>query len=571
MDEDRRIEELEQALRDERAERETAQRRAAQKAERAEIWETRAVERSARIERLVAEREQLVAQRERLVAEREQLRTVGGWLRARRGRRGSAPRVQATSPARIATPTQVPPPAAAQVSDESEHPPAYPAVQVVAIVDDPLVRLVLNETDLVAFEDDPGALVRADLVVAEPAAVDRLDEGGRTAFHAWRDAPGRQPLATVAAGETGSQTATARSDLSIDREWRPGDSAGIGGWEMRTSFDAQRWSPAERIGDEALAKLEGFDRELIDDRFSTLVVNAEFDPSVPWMTALAAAGTPFLDSAVEREESAAERLGSLNRRITHRERAPWILAAELLARAGVSHEPAIPMATGVLVSNRPDRVVAAIEQFGRQTYPRAELVVGCHGFSVAVVAAAVDALSDEMTVTVLEFVSGDSLGRCLNAAIEATGSSIIAKIDDDDHYGPGYLEDAVQAVRYAQAPLVGKGATFTYLESRDATYLRRPAVVERFYNGSPTGASLVFERHLWERVAFPHRTLGEDLAFVRGAKLLGVQPYATSPWEFVYHRAITGNTWDAIDEVFLEGAIPAWSGDRPDLADLAVR
>jgi hypothetical protein len=126
MEEAGPMEELEQALRDERAERVTAQRRAAKMAERSEIWETRAVERSARIERLLAEQ--------------EQLRTVGGWLRARRGRRGSAPRVRTTPPARIATPTHVPPSATARGSVESAHQPAYPAVQVVAIVDDPLVR-----------------------------------------------------------------------------------------------------------------------------------------------------------------------------------------------------------------------------------------------------------------------------------------------------------------------------------------------------------------------------------------------------------------------------------------------
>jgi hypothetical protein len=402
-------------------------------------------------------------------------------------------------------------------------------------------------------------------------AVDRLDGDRRTAFHAWRDAPGRQPLAIVADGETRAELGTGRTDVGIVREWQSGESAGTDGWELRTSFDARRWTPAERVGEEALARLEGFDRSLIDGRFPRLVVNAEFDPSVPWMTALAAADTPFVGSEHDPDDTSMGRLGSLNRRTVYKDRAPWVVAAELLERAGVGHEPAIPMAAGILVSNRPERVVAAIEQFGRQTYRRTELVIGCHGFPAAVVADAFEGLSGRMTVTVLEFVSGDPLGRCLNAAIEATGSSIIAKIDDDDHYGPGYLEDAVQAVRYAQAPLVGKGATYTYLESRDATYLRRPAIVERFYNGSPTGASLVFERHLWEQVSFPHRTLGEDLAFVRGAKLLGVQPYATCPYEFVYHRAITGNTWDAIDEVFLEGSVPAWSGDRPDRADLTAR
>lgn len=79
---------------------------------------------------------------------------------------------------------------------------------------------------------------------------------------------------------------------------------------------------------------------------------------------------------------------------------------------------------------------------------------------------------------------------------------------------------------------------------------------------------MVFSRQLWDRVRFPDRTVGEDVAFSKGALRLGVLPYATSPWEFVYRRSISGNTWQAVDEVFLEGSTLAWEGDHPELADL---
>jgi hypothetical protein len=566
MDDQLRAERLEQALRDERAEREAAQQRAALLAERAETWETRAIERAARIERLVAERE-------RLVAERERLRTARGWISARRGgvrstttasdeRGAPLPRTTRDVPTGVPTSERL---------VEPSHDPAYPAVQIVAITDDPLMNVILGETDVVRLDSDQDVFARADLVVVETEALDRLGSGLRDRFRTWHDTVGRQPLALISEGPVRDDLMTGRKDVSLHREWKQGNSADADAWTLPTTFDVRLWTPTIEVDEETLGSLDGLDRSLIEDRFERLVVTGEFDPSFPWMVALAASGTPFIEDDEPPGSIDIERRGSLIRRTVYQERAPWIAAAGLLQRAGVGCEPPVPMVAGILVSNRPERVVGAIEQFGRQTYLRIELVVGCHGFSSTVVAEAIDRLPNRITVTVLEFDAHDPLGRCLNAAIGTTGSSIIAKIDDDDHYGPGYLEDAVQAVRYARAPLVGKGATFTYLESRDETILRRPKIAERFYNGSPTGASLVFERHLWERIAFPHRTLGEDLAFIRGAKLLGIQPYATSPWEFVYHRAITGNTWNAIDEVFLEGSVPAWSGNTPELADLDSR
>ncbi|RLE26739.1 MAG: hypothetical protein DRJ50_00210 [Actinobacteria bacterium] len=559
MDDQLRAEQLEQALRDERAERETAQLRATKMAARADIWEQRAIERAARIERLVAERD-------RLVAERERLRTVGGWLSARRGR----PLLRSSSDSPQSLPKTSTPPATPAVEQTvvSQRRPTFPAIQVVAITTDPHVNVILDETDAVRLDDDPGALARADLVVVEPSALEQLEGSLNDRFLAWLEAPGRQPLALITDRDQRSEVAMGRADLRIDREWLPGRDEDSSEWSLRTSFDPIRWSPAVPIEEGSLELPDQFDRMLVGDRLSRLVIRAEFDSAQPWMVALAAAGTPFVAPGDAVDDESADRSGSLLRREIYEQRAPWIVAKSLLERAGVGCDAAIPKVAGILVSNRPERIVGAIDQFGRQTYQRKELVIGCHGFSSEIVSTAVERLDGGCAVTVLEFDPAEPLGRCLNAAIDTTGAEVLAKIDDDDHYGPGYLEDAVQATRYAQAPLVGKGATFTYLESRDETYLRRPSISERFYNGSPTGASLVFARHLWERVAFPHRTLGEDLAFVRGAKLLGVQPYATSPWEFVYHRAITGNTWDAIDEVFLEGSVLAWAGNNPGHADL---
>lgn len=530
MDDQERIAALEQALRDAADQRDAAQRRAAQQAEKAEVWKSRAEQRGARIERVVAER--------------DQLKTFLGWLRGKVGRTMNPPQVP---------PAAVAPPPAVEVIP-SARPIAFPTVRVASLVEDPLIESMLAETNQARLREDPAAFDSADLVVVEGAALDASDESLRYRFDEWLGSLARVPLLLVEGDGTVELRA---SDVAARRGWIDGTDAGA--WPFPPTFDPGRFNPqrdfdpAEFVGRTGIPVSQG----------EKGVFGQHFDPDEPWMLAAAATGFPF-PGVVDTDDAA--RRGVAVRRIAFRDRAPWVVASQLLGAAGIGHEPALPTVAGVVLSMRPERIPDAVRGFAAQTYPRKELVIGCHRFSADEIAEVVDELAETLPIGVIEFEGSYSLGRCLNAAIDTTSSSLIAKIDDDDFYGPNYIEDAVQANRYAGARLVGKGATFTYLESRGETLLRRPRIADRFYDGSPSGASLVFERSLWDRVPFPHRTLGEDVAFVDGAKLLGIRPYATSPYEFVYYRGVTGNTWEAVDEVFLEGAVPAWQGYQPEMA-----
>jgi hypothetical protein len=528
MDDQERIAALEQALRDAAGQRDAAQRRAAQQADKAEVWQQRAEERAERIDRVAGER--------------DQLRSAPGWLRAKIGRTMNPP------PKRI-TPATPPATAAATPTARSI---AFPTVRVAALVGDPLIATVLDETNAAALTDEPTAFEGADLVVIEGEALAGADESLRNRFEEWMGSLARAPLMLI---EGESATPLGDRDVVARRAWTaPGDPDD---WALPPTFDAQRFNPRHDFSLADFVEGSGIDVS------EAGVAGQPFDPKRPWMLAAGATGFPF-SGVIETDDPL--RRGVAVRRIAFRGSAPWVVAAELLDRAGIGHESPLPVVAGILVSMRPERVAEAARRFAEQTYPRKELVIGCHRFGTDKVADVVAELEGQLPIRVMAFDESVPLGRCLNLAIDTAPAALIAKIDDDDFYGPNYLEDAIQANRYAQAPLVGKGATFTYLEGRGETLLRRPKVSERFYDGSPSGASLVFERHLWERVPFPHRTLGEDLAFVEGAKLLGIRPYATSPFEFVYYRGVSGNTWDAVDEVFLEGAVPAWEGYRPEMA-----
>ena len=542
-------EELRAELRDERSERESAQRRAAQLAENVAIWRTRAEERSGRIERLEAER--------------EQLRSVSGWLRAKAG----MARTQSKQP--IVGPRDSSPPDIDTSVSRMYR--AYPSTTVGVVgVKDAVFRNVLAQFNSTDFESDQGILERADLVVWDPST-GPLAPGLQDRFEAWLSTADQGSRMVLLAEPDPAEVPLIDHLVRADREWLSSFRGQQSDWTIPTTFNPDTRNPAlhmDRAGAEALAAGVA---ELISDD-AGVAIRSERDWTIPWVVDASAAGIPFdPDATMSSDELLRD--GAAGRRGAFRDRAPWHIASDLLERLGLEHRPPVPTVAAILVSNRPEALPDAIRALGNQSYPLLELVVGCHGFDPKEVEAgiedAVEGLPSRFGARVMAFDEHWTLGRCLNTAIASTRGQVVAKIDDDDHYGPNYLEDAVQAMLYSGGSLIAKGAMFTYLESTDATILRRPKTVEQFYSGSPNGASMVFTRSLWQRVGFPDRTLGEDVAFGAGAALVGVKPYATSPWEFVYRRSVGGNTWKAVDEVFLEGSVPAWSGDQPVNAEIS--
>ncbi len=104
------------------------------------------------------------------------------------------------------------------------------------------------------------------------------------------------------------------------------------------------------------------------------------------------------------------------------------------------------------------------------------------------------------------------------------------------------------------------------MEAGHRTVVRRAGTEETFVDGTLTGATLVFERSMWDEVRFPDRPRMIDIHFLRGVRAAGGSVYANSRWEFVYRRGEGGHTWDADDDVFLRGSEPAWEGWHPDRA-----
>jgi hypothetical protein len=146
-----------------------------------------------------------------------------------------------------------------------------------------------------------------------------------------------------------------------------------------------------------------------------------------------------------------------------------------------------------------------------------------------------------------------TLGASLNQAMDMTDARFVAKFDDDDLYGSGFLADSLRAHGYAGAGIVGKHSYYTRIARTGATYLRFPGNELR-YSGTLAGGTLVLDRDRIGDQRFDDISLGEDRAFIAQCHRRGFSTFSTDRFNFTQMRTGT-NTWALTDASFLEGAV----------------
>ncbi|WP_434986162.1 glycosyltransferase family protein [Vreelandella zhaodongensis] len=143
----------------------------------------------------------------------------------------------------------------------------------------------------------------------------------------------------------------------------------------------------------------------------------------------------------------------------------------------------------------------------------------------------------------------------LNLALDACDTDIVAKIDDDDHYGPNYLLDSCLALQYSSAALVGKTSFFCYVESTNDFALRFPGKHYRYFK-RVQGGTLVWSRKMTGNLRFTKVRQGTDSIFIKDLLDSGRKVFSADPFNFVHVRYSSGNnhTWAIDDGKFLEAA-----------------
>lgn len=227
--------------------------------------------------------------------------------------------------------------------------------------------------------------------------------------------------------------------------------------------------------------------------------------------------------------------------------------------------------TAICSSKRPEFARQICQQLNAQVHPNLHVVFIAHGEGHDPDQIKAD-LSDIASATVLEFPDPDApLGDALNLGIDAATSDVLAKIDDDDFYGPNYIRSSLAGLVHSShegVGIVGRGRAYCYIEDRDALYIRFGESVSNRLRPRVFGGTIVWSRKALGDQRFQSIPRAVDTAFFKDAMEKDVKIMSLEPYDYIHVRyAQTANhTWKIDSEEFLKPATFVADGLRLDLA-----
>ena len=257
-----------------------------------------------------------------------------------------------------------------------------------------------------------------------------------------------------------------------------------------------------------------------------------------------------------------ERISVEQRRAAHRDHSRSAALRRLFVATGRGVGP--PSVTIVLATNRPDYLAHAFAQIQPQNYPDLETIVVFHG---ELGTAAAD-LAESVAERLLRADASMPFGEVLNMATRAATGQYVAKMDDDDWYGPNHILDLVLAREYSGADLIGKGAEFVYLASSDQTIRRFVGGAENNGRTLAGGCLLIKRDDLIENGGWRPISRSIDQALIEDVIRNGGSVYRTHGFEYVLNRHGEGHTWASHDRYFLDQADETWPGRNLEVAGI---
>lgn len=206
--------------------------------------------------------------------------------------------------------------------------------------------------------------------------------------------------------------------------------------------------------------------------------------------------------------------------------------------------------TAMVSTNRPHQLRHVMGQLAGQQDVDLEVKILTHGF-MPTDTDRQQALDSGLDVEWLAQPTTVPLGECYNHMVRRASGDVVAKIDDDDLYGPHYLFDQLSAMDYSGAELVGKAAHHLYLADEDVTVLRFPEKEHRWTH-FVAGPTIVSLRDLVQKVPFAARNTGEDTEFLRQVDAAGAGIYSADRFGFLQCRSGgSRHTWKISDAEIL--------------------
>ncbi|MFP4235543.1 MAG: glycosyltransferase, partial [Nitriliruptoraceae bacterium] len=197
----------------------------------------------------------------------------------------------------------------------------------------------------------------------------------------------------------------------------------------------------------------------------------------------------------------------------------------------------------LLATRRPGRLHQVLAELAAQRHADLEVVLLPHGE---------DPLPTDLPgmdrVAAVQRVGADRpLGAVLNAGLDLATGAYLAKIDDDDRYGPQHLSDLLLDLHHTGAEVVGRRVHGVYEEPADVTVHPPPGGEERYEDHLP-GATMLLPAEVLRALRWRQVPSGVDTELVRAVHLAGGSVYTGHRYGFVRVRH-DDHTSDAVARI----------------------
>jgi glycosyltransferase involved in cell wall biosynthesis len=199
--------------------------------------------------------------------------------------------------------------------------------------------------------------------------------------------------------------------------------------------------------------------------------------------------------------------------------------------------------TVVTCTRRTNSFNNVFENYIRQEQKLKELIIILHDDS-ADIDKWNEAANETSNVRIFQMSENISLGTCLNFAVQQATFDIIAKFDDDDYYGPKYLNDSIKAFDEVEADVIGKSTSYVYFQKEQVLAIRHNGN-ENCYVKHIDGPSLIFKKGVISIVKFRDISRGEDKWFCKDCLDHEIKMYSVNRFHHIYmrHANHEDHTW----------------------------
>ncbi|MHC4135093.1 MAG: glycosyltransferase family 2 protein [Planctomycetota bacterium] len=205
---------------------------------------------------------------------------------------------------------------------------------------------------------------------------------------------------------------------------------------------------------------------------------------------------------------------------------------ETLGLPGAASSPRVSV---MLCTYRPAFLEEALSHYAAQTYDPRELllVLNGDGFDPRRVERLVATIP--APVRVYRTPASWPKARCLQLACECARGELFVNMDDDDWYGPRYVEDLVLALLFSEAGIVCKTSHLTRFDADGRMILVYPGFEFR-YGEWGGGAAMGLRREVLQEVRWRDAPTGEDALFFSDCRARGIPILSTARFQFVCRR-----------------------------------